>query len=245
MPDIKQSIEGKIALVTGAGRGIGRACAIMLAGHGATVYITARSKDQLADVASVITNAGGKVVVVPGDLTEDAFVEALFDQIEKESGRIDIVVNSAGIAPFGSVDDLSVQKFRDGMELNVLALYGCTRRAILLMKKNGSVGKIQNIASVCGHWACGGGHGYVSTKFAVRAMTECIAREMAAQKLEIAVGCISPGLVDTPLTNPNGDPKPEWLRPEQIAAAVMHAVTVPNNVNVFETTIIPTFQGPG
>ena len=240
-----QDIQGKIALVTGSGRGIGKACAEMLAANGATVYITARSEDQLKQVAGVIAAAGGKAIMVPGDLTVDSFVDKLFDQIEAESGRIDILVNSAGIAPFGSVDDVTVQKFRDGMELNVLALYACTRRAVALMKKHDSTGKIINIASVCGLWSSGGGHAYVCSKFAVRAMTECLAREMASQKLNIAVGCISPGLVDTPLTNPGGEPRPDWCRPEQIAAAMMHAVTVPDNVNVFETTVIPTFQGPG
>jgi len=240
-----QDIAGKIALVTGSGRGIGRATAELLAQNGATVVLTARTQEQLAEVEASITNAGGTCVSIPGDITDEAFVNGLFDQIEEKFGRVDIVVNNAGMAPFGGVEGISVQQFRDCLELNVLAVYACTKRAIALMKANGGSGKIVNIASVCGHW-CGGGAGpYQTSKFALRAMTECIARQMANDKLDIAVGCISPGLVDTPLTNPNGDPQPTWMEPVTIARAVLHAVTAPADVTVFETVVIPTFQGPG
>lgn len=235
-------LNGKIALVTGCGQGIGRAIAIMLAQYGAAVVGADRKAETLEDTMATINDAGGEATGFVGDLTDEAFVEDMFAQVEAKYDRLDILVNNAGIVVCAHVDNIDVPTYRQTIETNVLAVYSCTKKAVAIMKKNGSTGKIINIASECGIWAYGGTNPYVPSKFSVRAMTECIAREMASQKLDIAVGCVNPGRVDTAICNASDEPNPDLLRPEQIAAAVLHAVTAPANVNVFETTVLPTFQ---
>ena len=241
-----KKLKGNVALVTGAGRGIGRACAVRLAEHGATVFVTSRTKAELHKLAAEIKDAGGKAVAVPGDLTQQAFVEKLFAQIEKECGGVDIVVNNAGIAPFGLAQDLDVARFRAGLELNVVAAFACSQQAIRLMKKNKAAGKIINIGSVRSHWTEGGDSGaYNASKYALRGMTESIARQLHREENnKIAVSIVSPGIVDTTLTNPSRSPQPTWLRAETIADAVLHAAAAPDNVNVYETIVFPTTQAP-
>ena len=150
-----QVLQDKIALVTGAARGIGRATAVMLAEHGATV-VGADRKAELSEAIASIAQAGGEALGFVGDLTDDAFVEEMFAQVEAKYGRLDILVNNAGIVVCAGVDQIDVETYRQTLETNVLALYNCLRHAIAIMKRNGSTGKIINIASECGIWAYGG-----------------------------------------------------------------------------------------
>lgn len=239
------SLQGKIALVTGASRGIGRAIAELFAQHGATVVLTARTASALEQVAATIRQANGEAIPIAGDITDENFVEQLFKTIRERFGRLDILINNAGIAPGGSVETLSVQAFRDCLEVNVIAAFACMQQAVRLMKETGGTGKIINIGSVRSHWTeSGGGGAYNASKVGLRAMTESVARELHGSGLNIAVGMVCPGVVDTTLTNPNREPRLGWLEPETIAYAVLHAVTAPPGVNVFDITLFPTFQKP-
>jgi NAD(P)-dependent dehydrogenase (short-subunit alcohol dehydrogenase family) len=238
-------LTGKIALVTGASRGIGRAVAEMLARHGAMVILTARDDALLADAAAAINQAGGHARAIAGDITDEAFVEDLFGTIRDRFDRFDILVNNAGIAPGGPVERMSPSEFRRCLELNLVAAFTCTQHAIRLMTDAGGEGKIINIGSVRSHWTETGDAGaYTTSKQGLRAMTESVARQLHGSGLNIAVGIVSPGVVDTTLTNPSCEPKPDWLQPETVARAVLHAVTVPLNVNVFETILFPMSQKP-
>ena len=238
-------LEGRVALVTGAGRGIGRAVAEALADEGAAVVLTARTASELSEVADGIEALGGKARAIAGALTDGAFIDSLFQTVKDELGQLDILVSNAGTAMFGSVEDLPPEQLRDTLDLNVTAAFRCMQCAIRLMKAHGGVGKIVNIGSVRSHWTEAGDAGaYNASKFALRAMTESVARELHGTGLDIAVGMVNPGVVDTRLTNPAGEPKPDWLRPETVAQAVLHAVTAPPNVNVFDTTLFCTSQKP-
>ena len=238
-----RTVQGKIALVTGAGQGIGRGVAELLAERGAEVVLVARTASALEEVAAGIRTKGGKATVIPGDLTDDAFIEALFRQVADTFGRLDILVNNAGIAYGGPVDELDADVFRSVMELNVTAAFKCMQGAIRLMKSAGNAGKIINISSICGHWITFGGSGvYHASKFALRAMTEAVAKQMKHDGVNIAVGIVSPGNTDTPLMNPNGEPRPDWLHSEDVAEAVFHAVTAPDHITVFETILMPIRQ---
>ena len=237
-------LNEKIALVTGAGRGIGRAVAELLAQHGATVVLTARTPAEINQVAESITAAGGLAHAIPGDITDEAFVAQLFAQIRERYGRVDIVINNAGLAPFGPIEELPVQDFRRGLELNVTAVFMCMQQAIRLMKETGG-GKIINIGSVRSHWTEAGDSGaYNASKYGLRGLTESVARQMHGSGLNIAVGMVNPGVVDTTLTNPNGEPRPGWLKAETVAEAVLHAVMAPPNVNIFDITLFPIEQKP-
>lgn len=238
-------LTGKLALVTGASRGIGRAVAEMLARHGAMVILTARDEAALADAAAAINQAGGQARAIAGDITDETFVEDLFRTIRDRFDRFDILVNNAGIAPGGPVEELSAAEFRRCLELNVVAAYACTQHAVRLMKDISGEGKIINIGSVRSHWSETGDAGaYTTSKQGLRAMTESIARQLHGSGLNIAVGIVSPGVVDTTLTNPSCEPKPDWLQTETVARAVLHAVTALPDVNVFETILFPMFQKP-
>lgn len=238
-------LQGKIALVTGSSKGIGRAVAELLAQHGATVVLNARTASDLEKVAATINQSGRQALPVAGDITDTSFVEQLFETIRQRFGRLDILINNAGVAPFGPVEDLPVQKFRYGLELNVVAVFMCMQQAIRLMKENGGTGKIINIGSVRSHWTeHGDGGAYNASKYGLRGLTESVARQLHGSGLNIAVGLVCPGVVDTTLTNPNRQPRPNWLAPETVAQAVLYAVTAPPNVNVFDITLFPMAQKP-
>jgi NAD(P)-dependent dehydrogenase (short-subunit alcohol dehydrogenase family) len=238
-------LKDKIALVTGASRGIGRAVSELFARHGATVILTARGAPQLNEAAAAIRDAGGQAVPIPGNITDASFVERLFSDLRARFGRLDILVNNAGVAPFAPAEDLPCDDLRSCLELNVIAAFTCMQHAIRLMKETGGTGKIINIGSVRSHWTEAGDAGaYNVSKFGLRAMTESIARQLHGSGLNIAVGMVCPGVVDTTLTNPSCEPRPGWLRPETVAAAILYAVTAPPEVNVFDTILIPMCQKP-
>ena len=238
-------LSEKVGVVTGAGRGIGRATAELLASHGAHVVLAARTQGQLEAVGETIRGNGGKARTIRGDLTDGGFVKSLFSIVADEFGRLDFLVNNAGIAPFGPVEELPVERFRQCLELNVIAAFACTQQAVRMMRKQNTPGKIVNIGSVRSHWTeAGDGGAYNASKYALRAMTESIARQLHGDGSNISVGIVCPGVVDTPLTNPNGVEKPDWLRPADVAEAVLHAIIAPSTVNYFNTTLFPTTQRP-
>jgi NAD(P)-dependent dehydrogenase (short-subunit alcohol dehydrogenase family) len=240
-----EALTGQVCLVTGASKGIGAAVARRLAAAGARVVLTARSRQELEVVCTSIREAGDEAHPVAGDLCDERFVEALFGHIVEEHGRLDALVNNAGMAPFGPTEEFPVERLRECLELNVVAAFACMRAAIRLMRAQGGRGKIVNIGSVRSHWTESGDAGaYNASKFALRALTESIARELQGTGQEIAVGMVCPGIVDTTLTNPAGEPRPDWLAPETVAEAVLHALVAPANVNVFDITVFPTSQRP-
>ena len=240
-----QKLEGKIALVTGGGRGIGRAVAELFAREGATVVVVARTQSELLQVAEGIEETGGQAVPLVGDITSATFVRRVFRTVEKRFGRLDILVNSAGAAPFGPVEELEPKQLRDVLELNITAVFAYMQQAIRIMNANGGVGKIINIGSVRSHWTEAGDAGaYNASKYGLRGMTESVARQLHGTGSNIAVGLVCPGVVDTPLTNPDGEPRPDWMRPETVAEAVLYTATAPANVNVFDLTLFSTHQQP-
>lgn len=238
-------LRGKIALVTGAGRGIGRAIALLAAEQGATVVLSARTAGQIEEVARKIEADGGQALAMAGDITDEMFVGQLFAAVRARFGRLDILVNNAGIAPFGPIEEMPVDRFRAALEVNVVGPFLCMQQAVRLMKESGGTGKIINVGSVRSHWTEAGDAGaYNASKYALRALTESVARQLHGPDCRIAVGLVCPGVVDTNLTNPQGQPRPDWLAPETVARAVLHALSAPANVNVFDTTLFPTTQKP-
>lgn len=238
-------LKDKTAIVTGAGRGIGRAVTESLAAEGATVVGTSRTAGELDEVAASTANASGKVIAVPGDIADETFVEKLFQDVRSRFGRLDVLVNNAGIATFGPVESLTVEDFRRCMEVNVVAAFNCMSRAVRLMKETGDVGKIINIGSVRSHWTEHGDAGaYNASKAGLKHMTESVARQLHGSGSRIAVSLVCPGVVDTRLTNPAGENRPGWLRPQDIARSVLHVATAPPDLNVFDVIVIPMAQAP-
>lgn len=242
---MSKQLEGAVGVVTGAGRGIGAAAASLLAANGAEVILVARTEGEIAAVAKGIESTGGSAHAMPGDLTRQDFVESLFSYIDAEFGQLDFLVNNAGIAPSGPVEKLDPEDFSRCLEVNVVASFRCTQQAVRLMRKYGTAGNIVNVGSVRSHWTEAGDAGaYNASKYALRAMTESVARQIHGDGSDIAIGMVCPGVVDTTLTNPTGEPRPGWLEAEHVAEAILHAVCAPKGVNYFDTTLFPTSQRP-
>jgi NAD(P)-dependent dehydrogenase (short-subunit alcohol dehydrogenase family) len=158
---------------------------------------------------------------------------------------LDILVNSAGVAAGGPIESMAVEDFRRCIETNLVAVFMCMQQAIRIMKESGRGGKIINIGSVRSHWTeVGDGGAYNASKYGLRGLTESVARQLHGQDVSIAVGLVCPGVVDTTMTNPDQEPRADWLRPETVAEAVLHALSAGEGVNVYDVTLFPTSQSP-
>lgn len=240
-----QDLSGKIVLVTGAGKGIGRAAAMLFGRRGSQVVAVARTAADVEGVVAEIESNGGNGLAVAGDITDDAFVERLFGTVRDRFGRLDVLVNNAGIAPIRPVEELPPATLRACLELNLVALFNCMQRAVRFMQEVDGTGKIINVGSVRSHWTEAGSAGaYNASKQGLRAMTETVARQLHGTDSRIAVGLVCPGVVDTPLTNPKGEPRPGYLRPEEVAESIAFAAAAPPGVNIFDITLIPMAQKP-
>jgi NAD(P)-dependent dehydrogenase (short-subunit alcohol dehydrogenase family) len=241
----KNQLKDKIVLVTGAGKGIGREIAKCFARQGAKVFLNSRTLNDLENLKKEIETLGGKCHYFVGDITQNNIVKNMFSELKSHYGKLDICINSAGTAKFGSIENFSKDEFQKLIDINLGAVYSCIQESVKLMKTNGDQGKIITIGSVASHWSERGGDGsYAASKYGVHGMTEAIARQLHGTGSKISVSLLCPGVVDTPLTNSNKDPKPDWLRPETIAESALHIATAPANVNIFNLTIFGTEEKP-
>tara|TARA_B100000686_G_C16775144_1_gene967912 strand:+ start:826 stop:1713 length:888 start_codon:yes stop_codon:yes gene_type:complete len=234
-----ERLKNKIALVTGAGKGIGRAIAKRFAGEGAKVLINARTRTDLESLEAEIKSEKGDCHIFVGDVTNPKIVREMFAELSSCYGAPDICVNSAGTARFGFVQNFPVEDFQKIMNLNVNSIYNCIQEAVKLMEKNGNQGKIITIGSIASHWSERGGSGaYTASKYAVYGMVESIARQLHGSGSNIAVGILCPGVVNTPLSNPKADTsRDNWLNPETVADSALHMATAPPNANIFDLTV--------
>ena len=232
------SLKDKIVLIAGAGKGIGKAIAKRFASEGAKVMINSRTQKDLEDTLAEIKEDDGDCHIYVGDITNPETVRKMFIELKSHYGAPDICVNSAGTAGFGFIQDFPVKEFQKIMNLNVNAAYNFIQEAVKLMEANGNKGKIITIGSIASRWTERGGSGaYTASKHAVYAMVESVARQLHGSESNIAVSMLCPGVVDTPLTNPNKNSQPHWLKPETIAASALHIATAPVNANIFDVTV--------
>jgi NAD(P)-dependent dehydrogenase (short-subunit alcohol dehydrogenase family) len=187
-------LSGKIALVTGASRGIGAATAHLLAGYGAHVVVSSRRRESCEEVAGAIRNAGGKASVCVMHIGEVASIDALFAQLTEQGLVPDILVNNAATNPyFGPMLDMDLGAFDKTVEVNIRGYFHVSIKAARAMRERG--GAIVNVASVNGRRAAPGQGVYSLTKAAILSMTEGMAKELAQYK--IRVNAVLPGLTDT------------------------------------------------
>jgi len=188
------NLKGAHALVTGAGRGIGRAIALSLAKEGAEIVLTARTHAELAQVKKEIESIGGKALMIPADLTIDSQIEKLFEEISAKYSRLDILVNNAGIGVFAPVRSLAVADFDRMWNLNMRAVMVVTQHALKFMEAQ-KAGAIVNVASLAGRNAFVGGAGYAATKWALIGFSRSLMLEVREQNIRVITIC--PGSVDT------------------------------------------------
>jgi NADP-dependent 3-hydroxy acid dehydrogenase YdfG len=228
----------RVAIVTGAGRGIGRAVAVTLARHGAAVVLAARTRGEVAAAAETIRAAGGRALAVPTDVTQDARVETLVDAAVGELGRVDILVTCAGVAAFGPVAGAKATDWDPMLAVNLRAVMTCCRAVLPPMIRQKS-GTIVNVASVAATRAIPGAAAYAATKAGVAAFSRVLAEELRGDG--IRVGVISPGAVDTPLWDaiPGGPDRARMLTAETVARAVLLMVTLPAGATMEDVTLLP------
>jgi NADP-dependent 3-hydroxy acid dehydrogenase YdfG len=228
----------RVAIVTGAGRGIGRAVAEALARQGAAVVLASRTRAEIASVAETIRNAGGRALAVPTDVTQDARVEALVDETVGELGRVDILVTAAGVAAFGPVASAKSADWDPMLAVNLRAVMLCCRAVLPPMLRQRS-GTIVNVSSIAATRPIAGAAAYAATKAGVVAWSRVLAEELRADG--VRVGVISPGAVDTPLWDaiPGGPDRARMLTAETVARAVMLMVTLPPGATLEDLTLMP------
>ena len=192
-------LTDKVALITGGGRGIGRAIAIGYAAEGAKVVITARSQDQLDEVTDVISAQGGDVLAVQADIRNRAEVENLVQQTVEKYGQIDILVNNAGINPRGFFLDTTDEEWDEVWKINVMGVVHCCRAVLPIMQQQGS-GNIINIGSGMGQVGHANLSIYCASKAALHGLTQAIAEEVWEDG--IIANVLIPGPVKTELSRP-------------------------------------------
>jgi hypothetical protein len=231
-------LETQVALVTGAGRGIGRAVALALAREGAAVALAARTRAELAAVAAEIREAGGRALAVPTDVTQDAAVEALIERTAAELGRLDLLVTAAGVASFGPVSGAKPADWDAMLAVNLRAVMVCCRAALGPMIRQHH-GTIVNVASVAATRPIPGAAAYAATKAGVAAWSRVLAEEVRSDG--IRVGVVLPGAVDTPLWDavPNAPDRRRMLAPDDVARAVVLMATLPAGATLEELTLLP------
>ncbi len=232
-------MSGQIALVTGAGRGIGRAIALAFAREGARLVLVSRTSSELEKVRKEIEELGGSAHVVPADITREESVGKVFDEVKKQYGRLDVLVNNAGIGKFAPVKELRVADFDAMWNVNVRGLFLCTQGAIRIMgPQNGGV--IVNISALAGKNAFVNGAGYAATKWALMGFSKCLMLEERQYNIRVITVC--PGSVDTSFSSQESDPRStgKILSPNDVAETVLAAVTAHPRAMVSEIDIRPT-----
>ena len=194
-------LRGKVAVVTGASKGIGAAIAKRLAADGASVVVNYASSREGADkVVNEITNAGGKAIAVGASVSKEDDIQKLFAETKKAYGKVDILVNNAGVYSFASLENVSAEEYKRQYDTNVLGLLLTTKAALPLIPEEG--GSVVNISSVVSRLAPAESSVYSSTKGAVDTITKSLAKELGPRN--IRVNAINPGLVITEGTQSAG-----------------------------------------
>jgi NADP-dependent 3-hydroxy acid dehydrogenase YdfG len=246
-------LDGTVALVTGASSGIGAATAAALAARGASVALAARRKDRLDALAADICGAGGTALVIESDITDEQQASEAVERTVSELGRLDTLVNNAGVMLLGPAVGAPLSEWQQMVELNVLGLLYCAHAALphLLRAAEDSprqVADLVNISSVAGRVARSGSGVYNLTKHGVGAFSESLRQELA--KRYVRVSLVEPGATATELAGHNRPEVLESIRnqfgqrmeAEDISDAIVYIVTRPRRVAINEMLIRPTEQ---
>ena len=230
-------LADSVAVVTGAGRGIGRAIAKALAVEGARVVLAARTRADLAAAAEDVRAAGGEAFAIPTDLREERDVGALVDETLGRFDRVDVLVNAAGTASFGHVADAKTDEWDAMLAVNLRGAMLASRAVLRPMLRQGR-GTIISIGSIAARRAIAGCAAYAATKAGLLAFSQALAEEV---RPTVRVGVLMPGAVDTPLWDAlgGGPDRKRMLRPEDVARGVVLMATLPPNAALEEMTLMP------
>ncbi|TGC08903.1 NAD(P)-dependent oxidoreductase [Methanolobus halotolerans] len=209
-------LEGQTAIVTGGGRGIGRATCLALARKGANIIVTARSQDEIEEVRKMVEDMGSKSLAVAADLREESDIRSMVTKSIEHFGTIDILVNNAGVAVRKPLTETSAEEYDTVMDVNVRGMFLCMKYVLPHMLREGR-GKVINVSSGAGKSGIRQLAVYSASKFAVIGLTESVAQEVSGK---IGVHAVCPGSVDTDMYR-SLYPDEASLRPEDVAARIV------------------------
>jgi len=245
------TLEGKVAVVTGASSGIGEATALALSREGAAVALGARRADRLESLRERIESDGGRAAAIAVDVADEGNVRAFIDSAREQLGGLDILVNNAGVMLLGPVTGADTEEWRRMVDVNVLGLLYCTHAALPAMAEQGG-GHIVNLSSVAGRTANLGSAVYNLTKWGVGGFSEGLRQEVLHAGIRVTI--VEPGFVETELQAHNENPMVQdqigkmreqigdLLQADDIADAIVYAVTRPQHVSINEVLVRPTRQ---
>ncbi len=245
-------LSGKVVAITGASSGIGAATALLCAKSGAAVALGARRSDRIDALAQQIEDEGGAAAAITVDVASEEQARGFVEGAHHRLGRIDALVNNAGVMLLGPVEGADTAQWRQMIDVNVLGLLYCTHAALPLMREQGG-GHIVNVSSVAGRRASLGAAVYNFTKFGVTGFSEGLRQEALHSNVRVTI--IEPGFVETELLSHNeGNPFVmqagakvkdeigEVLKAEDIADAIVHSLAAPPHVSINEVLVRPTKQ---
>ncbi|KAA3660255.1 MAG: SDR family NAD(P)-dependent oxidoreductase [Calditrichaeota bacterium] len=235
------NLENKVALVTGASKGIGRAIALRLVENGCNIALTARSEMDLNAVKTECEKGGRDVFVAAADMTNEGDINRCVNKTVEHFGKLDILINNAGIGHFSPIAEMATADWDAMFNLNIRGLFLMTR-ACLPHLKNNDESAVINISSLAGKNSFAGGGGYTATKHALMAFTRCLMME--ERKNGMRVSAICPGSVDTAFgghLRPDDDPKKKRiLQSDDVAETVLHVLQMPPQAMVSEVDMRPS-----
>lgn len=237
-------INEKVVAITGASSGIGKAAALLLGRRGARVVLGARRTDKLEEIASVIRAEGGAAEYRALDVTKREDMDAFIEFAQARFGRVDVIVNNAGVMPLSPLDALKVEEWDRMIDVNIRGVLHGIAAGLPIMKAQGS-GQFINVSSIGGHRVVPTGAVYCATKFAVLAISEGLRQE--SDRIRVTV--ISPGVTESELADTISDePTRQFMKdfrkiaisPDAIARAILFAIEQPGDVDVSEIIVRPT-----
>ena len=247
---MSRPLAGKVALVTGASSGIGAACAFAIAEAGATVAVCARRADRLAQLVERIEAAGGKAIALTGDMAVEAdAVKAVEDTVAK-LGRIDILINSAGIMDSGGMENANLDRYRQTIDINLMGtVYTCAAAVPHMLEQGG--GDIITISSLAGRKGGPMTSAYSASKHAVNFMTDGMRQELGDRNIRVTT--LMPGATETEVGDNITDPnwrkaiqahvaKEGAVKPRDIGEAIVFILAMPRRTNISEISIRPTID---
>ena len=241
-----KALRDRVAIVTGASNGIGKGIAEAYGAAGAKVVLVARSKDKLEALQHSIAAAGGVALAAPYDVTNEADVVALFKQARETYGRVDVVLNNAGVASGTAIDELSLQQWNDVLAINLTAVFLMSREAIKTMKaQTPQGGRIINMGSVSAKTPRPDSIAYTATKHAIQGMTHQLT--MDGRKYGVVASIIHPGATLSSFTSRRGrttsgagaTSEDYVMSAADVAQVAVLMASLPPEVNLYEATILP------
>lgn len=243
------NVKGKVVVITGASSGMGEAAAIHLSQLGAAVVLGARRNDRIEKLAKQIQESGGKALAIATDVTQRDQVKKLVDSAVEKFGRVDVILNNAGIMPLSPMDRLNVDEWDMMVDVNIKGVLNGIAAVLPYMKEQKS-GQIINTSSVAGHKVFNGSAVYSATKYAVRALTEGLRMEVKPYNIRTTIVC--PGAVKTELLEHISEADIQQankdyvgavgISPDSFARVVAFAISQPEDVDINEVIFRPTSQ---